>query len=198
LLSRHVRGWICLERVVASLRAEIVRLPSVLDSPCGFFAVDAHATHRIHFHRHLFPLRSLGADKASRILEMRVYSAGVEGGVVIHEADERRPPSVLPGESKEEQARSVSNAVEGRRRRVPPVVRISGSDRRDVVNMPRHHVGDRRPPDVNRWEASLPLLAGDLSLRGRSSRRQRTSSSATGAQGCLLKLGVTRPVLLFH
>ncbi len=42
---------------------------------------------------------------------MRVYSASDEGGVVLHEPDERRPPSVLPGESEEEQARSVRDAA---------------------------------------------------------------------------------------
>jgi hypothetical protein len=47
----------------------------------------------------------------SRTLKTRVYAAGDEGRVVIDEADERRPPGVLPWQPEEEEARSLGDAA---------------------------------------------------------------------------------------
>src|SRR6266511_3229498 len=54
--SLHVRGRIRLEGVVADLRAEVVRLPLVLEGPGSLFTIDAHPAHRILRHRHPVPL----------------------------------------------------------------------------------------------------------------------------------------------
>src|SRR5256885_2251150 len=50
--SDHVRARVRLERVVAGLRTEVVRLAFVLDGPRSLLAFDAHPTHRILHHRH--------------------------------------------------------------------------------------------------------------------------------------------------
>src|SRR5919106_4726983 len=166
--SLHVRSRICLEGVVADLRAVVVGVPSVLEGPRGLLTIDAHPAHGIFHHSHPVPLRALGVrpDQSSRVLETRIDTTRNEGGVVAHESDKRGPSGVLPGEPDEEQAGSLGNPapVPDAATLVPDTGHVDPGEVRSIARRPHDGVDvllasiveHRAPPN----DAHQPLPQG--------------------------------------